>query len=87
MKLDTWEAILSILDAGGIFQNGRYEVVDSNGKLHRDDGPATIYPDGSQYWYRNGKLHRDDGPAIIYPDGTQLWYQNDQLQTKPGVKE
>ena len=54
MKLDTWEAILSILDAGGIFQNGRYEVIDGSGKLHRDDGPALIYPDGRQHWYIDG---------------------------------
>lgn len=25
-----------------------------DGKLHRDDGPAVIYPDGTQYWYQNG---------------------------------
>lgn len=26
-----------------------------NGKLHRDDGPAVIYPDGTKEWWLNGK--------------------------------
>ena len=76
MKLDAWEAILSILDAGGIFQYERYEIRDRNGQLHRDNGPAVIYPDGTQLWYRNGKRHRDDGPSAVYPDGTQYWHRN-----------
>ena len=46
----------------------------NNGKLHREDGPAIIFPDGTQFWYINGKRHREDGPARIYPDGTQEWY-------------
>ena len=76
MKLDTWEAILSILDAGGIFQYERYEIRNNHGQLHREDGPAVIYPNGSYHWYRNGRRHRDDGPAEVFPDGKQFWYQN-----------
>ena len=76
MKLDAWEAILSLLDSGGAFKYGRYEIRDSNGDLHRDNGPAIVYPDGTQYWYRNGQLHRDNGPAEVYPNGTQFWYRN-----------
>ncbi len=45
------------------------------GKLHREDGPAIIYPDGRQWWYKEGEWHREDGPAIIYPDGRQWWYK------------
>jgi hypothetical protein len=26
-----------------------------NGKLHRTDGPAIEYADGSKYWYYEGK--------------------------------
>jgi hypothetical protein len=40
-----------------------------NGKLHREDGPASIWVDGRQNWYLNGEVHRTDGPAIVYPDG------------------
>ena len=47
-------------------------------KLHRDDGPAVIYPDGYQAWWKDGNLHREDGPAIIYPNRRQSWYINDK---------
>ncbi len=55
-----------------------------NGKLHREDGPAIIYPNGGEDWYINGKLHREDGPAAIFPDGIQKWYINDQLHREDG---
>jgi len=44
--------------------------------LHRVDGPACEYADGSKFWYINDKLHRIDGPAIEYADGTKYWYIN-----------
>lgn len=44
--------------------------------LHREDGPAVEYDDGSKYWYLNGKRHREDGPAIVWADGTKYWYVN-----------
>ena len=49
-----------------------------NGKLHREDGPAVIFADGTQSWCLNDKLHRLDGPAIIRANGTQWWYINDK---------
>jgi len=78
MKLDIAEAILSLLEAGGKWDEKEegYTACNWNGLLHRDDGPALVYPDGKQYWYRNGRLHRDDGPAVVYPNGTQYWYCN-----------
>jgi hypothetical protein len=57
-----------------------------NGKYHREDGPAVIYPTGDAVWYNNGKLHREDGPAIIYKDGTQFWYLNDISYTEDAYK-
>ena len=59
-----------------------------NGELHREDGPAIVYPNGPQHWYRNGKSHREDGPAVIRPDGYQEWclYLNDtQIDLIGGV--
>lgn len=50
-----------------------------HGALHRDDGPALVYPDGAEEWYQHGQLHRDDGPAVTESDGSQYWYQNDQI--------
>ena len=76
MKLELYGLIQSLLDAGGKFENSRYVVRNSNGLPHREDGPARIYPDGSQEWYRNGQLHRDDGPAVICTDGTLYWYRH-----------
>lgn len=55
-----------------------------NGELHREDGPAVIFPDGSKYWYQNGKLHREDGPAEIHSDGYQAWYFQGKLHREDG---
>ena len=57
---------------------------NDNGNLHREDGPAVIFPDGIQQWHINGKLHREDGPAAIYSDGTQFWYINGNLHREDG---
>jgi hypothetical protein len=50
-----------------------------NGKLHRDDGPAVIKPDGTQEWYKEGKLHRDDGPAVIYTSNISNWNKDGKI--------
>ncbi len=60
------------------------EHKDEHGKLHRDDGPATIWPDGTQYWYQHGVPHRDDGPAITYADGARYWYRYGELHRDDG---
>ena len=87
MKLDTWELISAAIDVGGVFEDGAYRVHNSLGQLHRDDGPAMVYPDGRQCRYRNGQLHRDDGPAIVYPNGAQYWYRNGYaIPAPPGPK-
>ena len=44
--------------------------------LHRTDGPAAEFADGSKFWYLNGKRHRTDGPAVEFADGTKWWYLN-----------
>lgn len=75
MKLDAWKEIFSILEAGGVLQaGGYYAAFDKHGMIHREGGPAIVYPNGMQCWYRNGKLHRDDSFAIIYPNGQTRWY-------------
>lgn len=76
MKLDTWKEIFSLLDAGGARRQagGYYAAFDNVGRIHREGGPAIVYINGMQCWYRHGKLHRDDGPAIIYPSGETRWY-------------
>ena len=49
---------------------------NSQGQVHRDDGPAIITPDGSEYWYCNGKQLRSDGPAATWPGHPGLYYLN-----------
>ncbi len=57
---------------------------DNDGYLHRDDGPAVIKPDGTQYWYQHGKLHRDGGPAEIWHSGVQKWWQHGEQHRDDG---
>lgn len=62
----------------------KWKKWETNGKLHRDDGPAVIKSNGYQEWWQNGVLHREDGPAIIDPymgdiydrPYKEVWYQN-----------
>jgi len=56
----------------------------SNGELHRLDGPAYEYANGSKEWWVNGKRHRVDGPAIEFQDGYKAWLLNDKLHREDG---
>lgn len=60
-------------------KNGKYEKDDGiywyvNGKLHREDGPAIEWKDGSQGWFVEGKCHCETGPAIQNADGKNQWF-------------
>ena len=44
--------------------------------LHRVDGPAVEFSNGTKSWFINGKRHRIDGPAIEYAHGSKDWYVN-----------
>ena len=59
--------------------NGDKRWYNKNDKLHRLDGPAVEFANGTKWWCQNGKLHRLDGPAVEYADGYNWWYQNDKL--------
>jgi hypothetical protein len=50
--------------------------------LHREDGPAIEWWDGSKSWYLNGKRHREDGPAVEYSNGSKSWYLNGEKLTE-----
>ncbi len=70
-------------------KNGKY--MDRNGqrwykdgKLHKEDEPAYINSDGSQFWYKDGKCHREDGPAYINSNGSQSWFKNGKLHKEDG---
>lgn len=57
---------------------------NNKGELHRTDGPAVEYVDGSKLWYIKGQLHRTDGPAIEYANGSKSWYLNNRLHRADG---
>jgi hypothetical protein len=56
--------------------DGVLEWRDAGGRLHREGGPARIFPSGREEWYRQGKLHRDDGPAVVHANGSYKWYRH-----------
>jgi hypothetical protein len=58
--------------------------VNRIGELHRDDGPAQIYPNGTICWWQHGKRHRDDGPAEQNVNGNSLWYQHGKKHREDG---
>jgi FtsP/CotA-like multicopper oxidase with cupredoxin domain len=53
--------------------------------LHREDGPALEWYDGSKFWAINGKYHRLDGPAIEWANGDKSWYINGKKLSKSEV--
>ena len=64
--------------------NKTIEWRNSDGKLHRKDGPAIEYANGNKFWLVNGKLHRKNGPAVERADGTKEWLVNGKRHRKDG---
>ena len=66
-----WHPMASEMTGEGVL-----EWRDDEGRLHRDDAPARVFPSGREEWYRHGKRHRDpeEGPAASYPDGRRIWF-------------
>lgn len=56
----------------------------ANGQLHREDGPAVEWADGTKMWFQNGKLHRDGAPAVELADGGQEWHRHGKLHREDG---
>lgn len=80
MRLFPQQRELIVFDVGGLLVSIlKYKVLVTHhgdieryedGKLHRVNGPAIEYLDGTKYWWLNDDMHRADGPAIIYPSGS-----------------
>lgn len=64
--------------------NGRFYYLSNTTTLHRDDGPAVEWGDGTRVWYKNGKRHREGGPALEFSDGTKIWMQGDEYHRPDG---
>jgi hypothetical protein len=57
---------------------------NDSGQIHRVDGPAVIFEDGTYYWFINGVQHREGGPAVCYPEGFSMWYKYGVLHNRNG---
>ena len=78
MAIKKYYVTVDELGITGWFKDAKCKV------LHRENGPAIEYADGSKCWYQNGQRHRTDGPAIERADGTKCWYQNGHLHRTDG---
>jgi hypothetical protein len=65
-------------------ETGNRECHNSQGQLHRTDGPAIEWADGTREWWLNGQLHRTDGPAYEGANGSRVWWLNGQLHRTDG---
>ena len=56
-------------------RNGTVRWLDDEGHAHRLDGPAVVWPDGTQFWYRHRRYHFAHGPSDLYAEGLVAWYE------------
>ena len=75
-----YEALRYRIEVG---ENGSRRYYNTNGQLHRVEGPAVEWA-GGRRWYQHGQLHRTDGPAIEFNDGAKYWWQNGLLHRTDG---
>jgi hypothetical protein len=52
--------------------------------LHREDGPALEFNDGTKIWFFNGKKHRIDGPAYETLKGFKEWWTHGEIHREDG---
>jgi hypothetical protein len=52
-----------------------------NGRLHRVDGPAIEFGDGTKSWFWHGRYHRVDGPAVEFISGGKQWWLDNNIYT------
>ena len=61
--------------------------------VHRLDGPAMEFANGSKWWFQNGLYHRLDGPAVEWSNGSvEYWIEGkilseEQWLSHPLVKQ
>jgi hypothetical protein len=65
-------------------ENGTVKYLNKDGLLHKEDGPAIIWNDGSVEWFFDGRRHREDGPALILNNKSEFWYNRDRLHRMDG---
>ena len=58
---------------------------NNQGQLHRTDGPAVEYKNGTKYWCQENKNHRIDGlPAVEFSCGSKEWWVNGERHRTDG---
>jgi len=57
---------------------------NESNELHREDGPAMEWADGTKHYYINGQRHREDGPAMETADGEKHYYINGERHRENG---
>ena len=57
-------------------EKGTRRYYNRDDRLHRTNGPAVEYTDGTKRWLQDGQYHRIDGPAMEYPTGDNRWFIN-----------
>jgi hypothetical protein len=55
-----------------------------NNQIHRTEGPAVVFEDGSYIWYFRGKTSRQNGPALSFRYGVMEWHVNGLLHRTDG---
>jgi hypothetical protein len=65
-------------------ENGNRVWRNEAGQIHREDGPAVEYANGTKVWYINNLRHREDGPAIEDKSGAREWWFNNKLHRETG---
>ena len=79
-RLEKWKDDTAKLETGK-WNNIHWCWLNSNGYLHKLDGPALIDEHGTK-WYRvDGFLHRIDGPAIEWVNGDGQYWVNGVRQS------
>lgn len=68
----------------GVFHLNDVEYHYSRGHLHREDGPAVTFSNGTKQWFRGGLRHREDGPAVEYVNGAREWHHRGRLHREDG---
>ena len=58
------------------YRSGIVRWYDDERYTHREDGPAVVWSDGRQFWWRHGRSHFAHGPADLWPSGTLRWLED-----------
>jgi hypothetical protein len=78
----------SLPSGGTLYSNPKWAgYYNENNRLSRDDGPAFIYANGSEAWWKDGKMHRPGGlPAASYTKGDKqlMWLENGEFHNEKG---